>query len=53
MPAHFSGIPTVKDRIVQCAVKQIIEPLFEARFWHVSYGFRPGRNCHGAWNTSV
>jgi len=42
------GIPTVKDRIVQCAVKQIIEPLFEARFWHVSYGFRPGRSCHGA-----
>ena len=42
------GILTVKDRIVQCAVKQIIEPLFEARFWHVSYGFRPGRSCHGA-----
>ena len=39
---------TVKDRIVQCAVKQIIEPLFEATFWHVSYGFRPGRSCHGA-----
>ncbi|HVN25545.1 MAG TPA: group II intron reverse transcriptase/maturase [Syntrophorhabdales bacterium] len=42
------GIITVKDRIVQCAVKQIVEPLFEARFWHVSYGFRPGRSCHGA-----
>lgn len=49
-PGEFRplGIPTVKDRIVQCAVKQIIEPLFEARFWHVSYGFRPGRSCHGA-----
>jgi len=49
-PGEFRplGIPTVKDRIAQCAVKQIIEPLFEARFWHVSYGFRPGRNCHGA-----
>lgn len=49
-PGEFRplGILTVKDRIVQCAVKQIIEPLFEARFWHVSYGFRPGRGCHGA-----
>jgi RNA-directed DNA polymerase len=42
------GIPTVRDRVVQCAVKQIVEPVFEARFWHVSYGFRPGRGCHGA-----
>jgi RNA-directed DNA polymerase len=42
------GIPTIKDRIVQCAVKQIMEPIFEAHFWHVSYGFRPGRGCHGA-----
>jgi group II intron reverse transcriptase/maturase len=49
-PGEFRplGITTVKDRIVQCAVKQIVEPLFEARFWHVSYGFRPGRSCHGA-----
>jgi len=37
------GIPTVKDRVVQCAVKQVLEPIFEARFWPVSYGFRPGR----------
>ena len=42
------GIPTVKDRVVQCAVKQILEPIFEAGFEHVSYGFRPGRSCHGA-----
>jgi RNA-directed DNA polymerase len=42
------GIPTIKDRVVQSAVKQILEPIFEARFWHVSYGFRPGRGCHGA-----
>jgi group II intron reverse transcriptase/maturase len=49
-PGEFRplGILIIKDRIVQCAVKQIIEPLFEARFWHVSYGFRPGRGCHGA-----
>ncbi len=30
------GIPTVKDRVVQCAVKQVLEPIFEARFWPVS-----------------
>jgi RNA-directed DNA polymerase len=49
-PGEFRplGIPTVKDRVVQAAVKQILEPIFEAQFWHVSYGFRPGRGCHGA-----
>jgi len=49
-PGEFRplGVPTVKDRIVACAVKQIIEPLFEATFHQVSYGFRPGRSCHGA-----
>jgi len=49
-PGEFRplGIPTVKDRVVQAAVKQILEPIFEAGFWHVSYGFRPGRGCHGA-----
>ena len=49
-PGEFRplAIATLKDRIVQCAVKQIIEPLFEAGFWQVSYGFRPKRSCHGA-----
>jgi RNA-directed DNA polymerase len=49
-PGEFRplGIPTIKDRVVQCAVKQVLEPIFEAQFWHVSYGFRPGRGCHGA-----
>jgi retron-type reverse transcriptase len=42
------GIPTITDRVVQGAVKQLLEPIFEAQFWHVSYGFRPGRGCHGA-----
>ena len=42
------GIPTVTDRVVQGAVKHLLEPIFEAHFWHVSYGFRPGRGCHGA-----
>lgn len=49
-PGQFRalGIPTVTDRVVQSAVKQILEPILEARFAHVSYGFRPGRGCHGA-----
>jgi RNA-directed DNA polymerase len=38
------GIPTVKDRVVQMAVKLIIEPLFEADFLDCSYGFRPRRS---------
>jgi RNA-directed DNA polymerase len=42
------GIPTVKDRIVQQAVKLVIEPVFETAFCEGSYGFRPGRSCHDA-----
>ena len=42
------GIPTVKDRIVQTAVKFVIEPIFEATFRPTSYGFRPGRGCQDA-----
>jgi len=42
------GIPTVKDRIVQAAVKSIIEPLFEADFLDCSYGFRPKRSAQDA-----
>jgi RNA-directed DNA polymerase len=42
------GIPTVKDRIVQTAVKFALEPIFEATFRPTSYGFRPGRGCHDA-----
>ena len=42
------GIPTVKDRIVQQAVRLVIEPIFEAGFHDGSYGFRPGRGCHAA-----
>ena len=33
---------------MQAAIKQFLEPILEARFWHVSYGFRPGRGCQGA-----
>ena len=39
------GIPTVRDRVVQRAVKLVIEPLFEADFKECSYGFRPKRNA--------
>jgi len=42
------GIPTVTDRVVQAALKNILEPIFEADFYPVSYGFRPGRGAHGA-----
>ena len=42
------GIPTVKDRIVQTAVKLVLEPIFEATFRPTSYGFRPGRGCRDA-----
>lgn len=42
------GIPTVKDRIVQQAVRLVIEPVFESGFCDGSYGFRPGRGCHDA-----
>ena len=42
------GIPTVKDRIVQTALKMVLEPIFEREFLPVSYGFRPGRGCKDA-----
>lgn len=42
------GIPTVKDRVVQMAVKIVIEPIFEADFKDNSYGFRPKRSAHQA-----
>lgn len=42
------GIPAVKDRVVQTAVKLVIEPIFEVAFMEGSYGFRPGRGCHDA-----
>ena len=42
------GIPTIRDRVVQMAVKIIVEPIFEADFQDNSYGFRPKRNAHQA-----
>jgi len=45
------GIPTVRDRVVQAAVKLILEPIFEADFEECSHGFRPGRSAHDALRT--
>ena len=42
------GIPIVKDRIVQTALKSVLEPIFEREFLGMSYGFRPGRGCKDA-----
>jgi RNA-directed DNA polymerase len=42
------GIPAVRDRIVQTALRMVIEPIFEHRFAEHSYGFRPGRGCKDA-----
>ncbi|MBM3298751.1 MAG: group II intron reverse transcriptase/maturase [Deltaproteobacteria bacterium] len=42
------GIPTIKDRVVQGALKLILEPIFEADFKGCSYGYRPRRSAHQA-----
>ena len=42
------GIPTVIDRVVQQAIAQVLSPVFEETFSDNSFGFRPGRNQHGA-----
>lgn len=42
------GIPTVKDRVVQTALRMVMEPIYEREFHPRSYGFRPGRGCKDA-----
>lgn len=42
------GIPTVRDRVVQAALRLVIEPIFEREFAPRSYGFRPGLGCKDA-----
>src|SRR5664279_1149793 len=42
------SIPVVRDRIVQAAIKIVLEPIFEADFLPCSYGFRPKRSAHDA-----
>lgn len=45
------GIPTIQDRIVQEAMRLILEMIFEGKFNQNSHGFRPGRSCHTALNS--
>ncbi len=42
------GIPTLRDRVVQMALKLVMEPIFEADFYPSSYGYRPGRRAQDA-----
>ncbi len=42
------GIPTVTDRLIQQALLQVLQPMIDPTFSESSYGFRPGRNAHGA-----
>lgn len=42
------GIPTVRDRVVQTALLNVLEPIFERDFAEHSYGFRPRRGCKDA-----
>ena len=45
---YESSVPTIADRVVQAALKLVLEPIFEADFQPCSYGFRPGRRAHDA-----
>lgn len=47
------GIPTVKDRLVQQAIHQVLNPQYEATFSGRSYGFRKGKNAHAALRQAV
>ena len=42
------GIPTVRDRVVQAALRHVLEPILEKQFAEHSYGFRPDRGCKDA-----
>ena len=46
--ARKLGIPSVRDRVVQQALREILEPIFDPDFHPSSYGYRPGRSCHHA-----
>src|SRR6266436_5134857 len=49
-PGQFRplGIPAVRDRVAQEALRRLLHPIFELLFHYASFGFRPGRNCHQA-----
>ena len=42
------GMPTLEDKVLQCAVLMVLEPVYEQDFLDCSYGFRPGRSAHQA-----
>ena len=42
------GVPTVRDRVVQQALLEILQPIYDPEFHPSSYGYRPGRSCHQA-----
>lgn len=54
-PGQFRplGIPTLTDRLVQMALKNVLEPIFEADFYPTSFGFRPKRSVHDALATII
>lgn len=45
---RYLGIPTLRDRVAQMALKLVLEPVFEADFYPSSYGYRPGRRAQDA-----
>jgi RNA-directed DNA polymerase len=45
---RYLGIPTLRDRVAQMALKLVLEPIFEADFYPSSYGYRPGRGAQDA-----
>ena len=46
---HYeTPVPTVRDRVVQAALRAVLEPIFERDFAAQSYGFRPNRGCKDA-----
>jgi len=46
---HYEAtVPTVKDRVVQTALVLLLQPIFEADFHELSFGYRPGRKAHQA-----
>ncbi len=46
--SRYLGIPTLRDRVAQMALKLILEPIYEAGFYPSSYGYRPGRRAQDA-----
>ncbi|MGL5750988.1 MAG: group II intron reverse transcriptase/maturase [Paraclostridium sp.] len=47
------GIPTIEDRLIQQSIKQVLEPICEAKFYNHNYGFRPNRGTHDAISRAV